>query len=134
MSVYKRQLLYPSMCIEMSSQSYQFDLQYSPYDFYSSTQSEDVPDENKCKVLEEELKLGNFECKEDHIHGEKCYQHALCKNRDLVKKLYNQRNGHLTSNEKYRNLHIKYNYALLKTFNLTVGIAGTLVFIYYYNK
>lgn len=122
------------MCIEMSAQSYKFHVEYSPYDFYSSTQSEDVPHENQCKVLEEELKLETFECKEDRMHGEKCYQHALCKNRDLVEKMYKQRNSHLTSNEKYRNLHIKYNYALLKTLNLSVGIAGTLVFIYYYNK
>ena len=34
----------------------------------------------------------------------------------------------------YEELHLKYNYAVLKTINLSVGIIGSIIFIYYYNK
>ena len=36
--------------------------------------------------------------------------------------------------ESYEDLQTKYNFAILKTLNLSVGIIGTLVFLYHYNK
>ena len=48
--------------------------------------------------------------------------------------MYERRFNHQTSEASYENLHLKYKYGLLKTVNLSVGIVGALVFIYYNNK
>ena len=66
--------------------------------------------------------------------AEDCYKYELCHNKHLVNKMYEQRNQHLTSEEMYDDMYKKYQFAILKTVNLTAGIVGSLVFIYYYNK
>jgi hypothetical protein len=48
--------------------------------------------------------------------------------------MYEQRNQHLTSEESYNDLYKKYQFGILKCINLTAGIIGSLVFIYYYKK
>lgn len=113
----------------ISNKQYNFELNYTPYNFYYSTNQSDLPSDNLCKVLKEEKN----DCT-DNENVEKCYQNELCNNKDLVNTMYNRRNNHITANKSYQNLHTKYNYALLKTLNLSVGIIGTLVFIYHYNK
>ena len=117
----------------ISNKQYNFELNYTPYDFYYSTNSADLPSDNKCIVLKEENKLNAFKC-DDDSNVEKCYQYELCSNNNLVNTMYDRRNNHITTNESYQNLYTKYNFALLKTFNLSAGIIGTLVFIYQYNK
>ena len=117
----------------ISNSQYNFELNYTPYDFYYSTNGGDMPSDNKCIVLEEEEKIGNFQCENDATL-DKCYHYELCKNKDLVNKMYAQRSNHITSSESYNNLYKKYNFGILKTINLSVGIIGTLVFIYHYNK
>ena len=116
-----------------SNKQYNFELNYTPYNFYYSTNQQDLPSDNLCKVLKEENKLKQFDC-DDDVNVKKCYQNELCINKDLVNTMYNKRNSHITSDESYKNLHTKYNFALLKSLNLSVGIIGTLVFIYRYNK
>ena len=39
------------------NKQYNFELSYTPYDFYYSTNREDLPSENVCLVLEEEKKI-----------------------------------------------------------------------------
>ncbi len=117
----------------ISNKQYNFELSYTPYDFFYSTNKKDLPSENKCTVLKEETRLNAFEC-DDDTNIEKCYHSELCKNNDLVNSMYEKRNSHVTSAESYNNLQLKYNFAILKTINLSAGIIGTLVFIYHYNK
>ena len=117
----------------IQNKQYNFELNYTPYDFYYSTNRNDVPKEAICTVLEEENKLDMLHC-DGNKPMQKCYQYELCKNKDLVEKMYKHRNDHETSDKSYENLHAKYKYGILKTINLSVGIVGTLVFIYYYNK
>jgi hypothetical protein len=117
----------------ISNKQYNFELNYTPYDFFYSTKRKDLPNENQCKVLEEEHKLNAFKC-DDDSNLDKCYKYELCNNNNLVKTMYDKRNNHLTSGESYEDLHTKYNFAILKTLNLSAGIIGTLVFIYHYNK
>ena len=83
--------------------------------------------------MEEEQKINAFKC-DDDSNLDKCYKYELCKNNNLVTTMYDRRNNHLTSGESYEDLQTKYNFAVLKTLNLSVGIIGTLVFIYHYNK
>lgn len=117
----------------ISNKQYNFELSYTPYDFYYSTNRKDLPSNNKCEVLIEEKKLNAFNC-DDDATIEKCYQHELCKNNNLVNTMYDRRNNHITTSESYDNIHLKYNFAVLKTINLSVGIISALVFIYHYNK
>ena len=115
------------------NKQYNFELSYTPYDFYYSTNREDLPSENVCLVLEEEKKNNDFVCGINST-SQKCYQYELCQNKHLVNKMYEQRNQHLTSEESYNDLYKKYQFGILKSINLSVGIIGSLVFIYYYNK
>jgi hypothetical protein len=117
----------------ISNKQYNFELNYTPYNFYYSTNQADLPSDIKCTALTEENNLKAFKC-EDDSNLDNCYKYELCNNKDLVNSMYNRRNSHITSDESYQNLHTKYNYALLKTLNLSAGIIGTLVFIYHYNK
>mgnify|MGYP001185416535 CR=1 FL=1 len=119
--------------MSISNRQYNFELNYTPYDFFYSTNRGDLPNETMCGVLEHQIKEGSINC-ENNDNMLNCYQHELCKNKDLVNKMYKQRNDHATSNKSYDNLLMKYNYGILKTINLSVGIVGSLVFIYYYNK
>jgi hypothetical protein len=117
----------------ISNKQYNFELSYTPYDFYYSTNRKDLPSNDKCSVLEEENKINAFKC-DDDSNIEKCYQYELCKNENLVNTMYDRRNNHITSDEGYNDMQTKYNFAILKSINLSVGIIGTLVFIYHYNK
>ena len=115
------------------NKQYNFEMNYTPYDFFYSTNRDDLPKDAVCKVLEEEDKQKMLNC-DGRNAMQRCYKYELCKNKDLVEKMYKRRNDHETSEESYRNLHAKYNYGILKSINLSVGIIGSLVFIYYYNK
>tara|TARA_A100001015_G_C15014658_1_gene724896 strand:- start:1819 stop:2181 length:363 start_codon:yes stop_codon:yes gene_type:complete len=115
------------------NKQYNFELSYTPYDFYYSTNREDLPKEQICAYLEKEKQDGNLFCGRDST-AEDCYKYELCHNKHLVNKMYEQRNEHLTSEERYDDMYKKYQFAILKTINLTAGIVGSLVFIYYYNK
>ena len=67
----------------ISNKQYNFELSYTPYDFYYSTNRKDLPSNDKCSVLEEENKINAFKC-DDDSNIEKCYQYELCKNENLV--------------------------------------------------
>jgi len=110
---------------------YSFELSYNPYNFYYSTNREDLPNEETCKNLEEQKDTLGCDSIEN---SRKCYEYELCHNKELAGELYERRLNHITSNAAYDNLHLKYQYALLKTVNLSAGIIASLVFIYYYNK
>jgi hypothetical protein len=112
---------------------YNYELSYNPYNFYYSTNRQDLPNEQACDELKEENENELLDC-DSNVFAEKCYKHELCKNKHLANEMYERRFNHETSNASYDNLHLKYKYGLLKTVNLSVGIVGALVFIYYNNK
>jgi len=117
----------------IQNKQYNFTVDYNPHDFFYSTHRNDLPSDINCEVLQEDFKLNAFDC-DDNQNLDKCYKRELCKNNDLVTEMYNQRNQHITSAEGYDDLQRKRKFAILKTMNLSAGIVGTLVFIYYYNK
>ena len=119
--------------MSISRKDYTYELSYDPYNFYYSTNRQDLPDEQKCSELIKQHEDGNLKCDKDG-KVEECYQYELCKNKNLANEMFEKRNNHLTSNASYEELHLKYNYAVLKTINLSVGIIGSIIFIYYYNK
>ena len=112
---------------------YSYELSYNPYNFYYSTNRQDLPGDEKCNELKEENESKLLDC-DSGASADKCYQYELCKNKDLANEMYERRFNHQTSEASYENLHLKYKYGLLKTVNLSVGIVGALVFIYYNNK
>lgn len=113
----------------VSNSQYNFELEFNPSNFYSSTNRKDVPNEMKCKVLAEEA--SNLDCS-NPANAQKCYEQELCKNQNLVKSMYTRRNDHYAADESYTNMVTKYNFSVLKSINLTAGIVGSLIFIYYH--
>ena len=61
----------------------------------------------------------------------KCYQGELCKNKDMVERLYTIRNNHYLATESYKNIESKYRFESFKMLNLFIGIIATIVFIHY---
>jgi len=86
---------------------YNFNLDFNPNNFFSSTDRNNLPDGHMgCEILE--------------------------KNKDLVQKMYDKRNDHLTADESYMNMVNIYNFSIFKSMNLSVGIIASMVFIYYH--
>ena len=110
---------------------YNFNLDFNPNDFFSSTERKNLPrGDMGCEILHTEIENG-LNCLEDS-NLDKCYQSELCKNKDLVKNMYNRRNSHLTADESYMNRVNIYNFSIFKSMNLSAGIIASLVFIYYH--
>jgi len=111
-------------------QEHIFSMQYYPTDFFNSTNANDMPQGFEgCTILKEETK--NLVCNEDAGEIYKCYQNQLCLNKSLVDKLYNIRNQHYASEQRYDNISTKYNFEVVKTVNLLLGVIGTILFIRY---
>lgn len=109
----------------------------TPQIFYS-TNAQDMPQGFEgCTILSEEsnnticntIASSNASMSSGEIY--KCYQNGLCKNQSLVNKLYQLRNNHYMSQELYDNTKQKYNFEVIKTLNLIVGIAFAIMFIHY---
>lgn len=119
-------------------QEHLFTMQYYPTDFFYSTNAQDMPQGFEgCTILGEEsnnticsaITSSNTNMSSGEIY--KCYQNGLCKNQSLVNKLYQLRNNHYMSQELYDNTKQKYNFEVIKTLNLIVGIAFAIMFIHY---
>ena len=111
-------------------QEHIFSMQYYPTDFFNSTNANDMPQGFEgCTILKEETK--NLVCNEDAGEIYKCYQNQLCLNKSLVDKLYNIRNQHYASEQRYDNVSTKYNFEVVKTVNLLLGVIGSILFIRY---
>mgnify|MGYP001095729410 FL=1 len=119
--------------MSISKKDHTFELSYDPYNFYYSTNRQDLPDENTCMELIEKHKDETLKC-DNSGKIQQCYQYELCKNKNLANEMFERRNNHITTNASFNNLHLKYQYAVLKTINLSAGIIGSIIFIYYYNK
>jgi hypothetical protein len=60
-----------------------------------------------------------------------CYKKELCHNRELADEITKMQEDHLGTEENYNNSKASYNNELLKTGNLTMGILGLMILIYY---
>ena len=118
-------------------QEHLFTMKYYPSDFFYATNNLDYPKGYEaCEILNEEVEKSD--ClkipKDKSISSGKiykCYQQELCLNKKLVDQLYNIRNNHFTSEEKYNNIDAKYFYEKIKSVNLVIGIILGIVFIRY---
>ncbi len=119
--------------MSISQKDHTFELGYNPYNFYYSTNRQDLPNDEKCTELIKNYEDEMLKCDGDG-KIEQCYHYELCKNKNLANEMYERRNNHITTNASYNQLHLKYKYAILKSINLTAGIIGSIIFIYYYNK
>lgn len=124
-------------------QEHLFTMKYYPTDFFSSTNANDLPQGFEgCTILQEESKgnmcktIDNDKKQNNTSSGEiyKCYQSELCKNKALANQLYNIRDNHYTSQERYENVKNKYHFEVVKTVNLLIGIIGVFMFIRANNK
>jgi len=116
-------------------QEHLFTMQYYPTDFFYSTNAQDMPQGFEgCTILGEmDQNIICSKVSSDTPSGDvaKCYQGALCENQRLVNKLYQIRNDHYKSQEQYNNIQQKYNFEVVKTVNLIIGIAAAAMFIHY---
>ena len=103
-------------------------VEYSPADFfYLNTDA--TPSESECKPIIENTDLDCTNPQGGDV--QKCYNKELCKNRELAQKISIMQSKNSGSNEKLANTKSLYNYEYLRTFNLGIGIVGTIVYIYY---
>jgi hypothetical protein len=124
-------------------QEHLFTMKYYPTDFFSSTNANDLPQGFEgCTILQEEsngnmCKTNDNDKKKNNTSSGKfykCYQSELCKNKALANQLYNIRDNHYTSQERYENVKNKYHFEVVKTVNLLIGIVGLFMFIRANNK
>ena len=120
--------------MSISQKEHTYELSYDPYNFYYSTNRQDLPDEETCENLIKDFNEETLKCGDNDGKVQQCYQYELCKNKVLANEMYEKRNNHITTEASYKHLHLKYKYAILKSINLSVGIVGSIIFIYYYNK
>lgn len=107
-----------------------FSIEYYPSDFFYSTNQQDLPDTAGCEMLE----YINPNCSSSDTDPKtlkQCYEIELCRNQDLVQKMYARRNKHSEASAKYDDFQAKYNFEIIKSVNLFIGIVIAFLYIYY---
>jgi len=107
-----------------------FQLEYYPSDFFYSTNKVDLPDMAGCEMLE----YNQPNCSSDSADLEslkKCYELELCRNKDLINKMYARRDYHGAASAKYNDYQAKYMFEVVKFMNLFIGVILSCLFIYY---
>jgi hypothetical protein len=99
---------------------------YSPGDFFYTKAEVDgkMPTMDQCAVLNPSNPEWDTKCNETNFstNGDDCYNKELCKNKTSVYWLKNDKNINSGSTQKYLDTNKEYNYELLSSFNLGVGI------------
>jgi len=107
-----------------------FQLEYYPSDFFYSTNKADLPDMAGCEMLE--YNQPNCSPNNDDLNSlKKCYELELCRNQDLIKKMYTRRDYHGAASAKYNDYQTIYMFEMVKFMNLLIGIILSCLFIYY---
>lgn len=109
-----------------------FQLEYYPSDFFYSTNKSDLPNMAGCEMLEYNKK--DYDCSDSDIDAKtlkKCYELELCRNKDLIEKVYSKRDKHGTATVKYNDFSAKYKFEVIKFMNLLIGIIIAILFIHY---
>jgi hypothetical protein len=113
---------------------------YSPSDFfYTKAEVEGkMPTAEQCDALNPSNIEWNDKCNSDNFanNATDCFNKELCKNRNSVEWLRQEKNINSGSTQKYLDMNKEYNYQLLTSFNLGVGImilTGFIIKNTYYN-
>ena len=107
-----------------------FQLEYYTSDFFYSTNRADLPDMAGCEMLE----YKKLDCSPENADVKtirECYELELCKNKDLIEKMYTRRDYHGAASAKYNDYQSKYMFGVAKFMNLFIGIIIAFIFIYY---
>jgi hypothetical protein len=113
---------------------------YSPGDFFyakANVQGK-MPTATQCATLNPTNIEWDTKCNAStfETNATDCYNKELCKNRHNVYWLTNDKNINSGSTQKYLDMNKEYNYELLTTFNLGVGVlilSGFIIKNTYYN-
>lgn len=115
-------------------------LGYSPGDFFYAKAEVDgkMPTMDQCSVLNPSNPEWDTKCNTTNFstNDDDCYNKELCKNKTSVYWLKNDKNKNSGSTQKYLDTNKEYNYELLSSFNLGVGIlilSGFIIKNTYYN-
>ena len=113
---------------------------YSPSDFFYTKANIEgkMPTAEQCDTLNPASSEWDTKCNLTNFstNANDCYNKELCKNRTNVYWLTNDKNINSGSTQKYLDMNKEYNYQLLTTFNLGVGIlilSGFIIKNTYYN-
>lgn len=92
----------------------------------------------KCEINNGKLIVnGNIISSNNENYGNylsNCYDKALCINEDNEIKINNLQLKHDGADERRSDINIYYNYELLKSYNLGIGIIGVSIMIYFFYK
>ena len=101
---------------------------YSPNDFYYVSSNVDLStcssanvaalDASCCTVMEDKTN-----CPYYNANKEICYKHEVCKNKNNALLANKMDNNHSGANERYVNTKKQYEYEIMKTINISSGIA-----------
>jgi hypothetical protein len=108
------------------------DIEYNKNDFFYLTNAKDMST-GGCKHIHDAAQVNcgaNFK-PNDPNNVKLCYQNELCINKESVEKMYEAKKKHLQYQVQLRDLQTKYQNQMMTTFNLGIGIIGTIVYIYY---
>ena len=105
-------------------------LEYTPADYFYLTNSSDTPSSDQCTGL---LTTDAPSCAgaTDPLILKQCYQAELCRNQALVEQMFEKRGKHSKADTKLLDFKSKYQFEIVTSINLGIGIIGTLVYIYY---
>jgi hypothetical protein len=101
---------------------------YSPNDFYYVSSNVDLSicssanaaalDVSCCTSMEDKTKCSYY-----NSNKEVCYKHEVCKNQKYALLANKIENNHSGANQRYANTKKQYEYEIMKTINITSGIA-----------
>jgi hypothetical protein len=99
-------------------------LEFTPSDFFYLNAKDSMPSDYRCG----EYRKYPPNCEEDI---QSCYKSELCKNKELVDKVYLLQNKHGGSDGKLVDIQTKYIERMVQSFNLGMASIGIIVYIYY---
>jgi hypothetical protein len=101
---------------------------YSPNDFYYVSSNVDLSicssanaaslDASCCTSVEDKTNCSYY-----NSNKEVCYKHEVCKNKDNALLANKMDNNHSGADERYNNTKKQYEYEIMKTVNISSGIA-----------
>lgn len=119
------------------SQQYNIPLTFNPPDFFYLTPGSGY-DPNQCIAFSMDssaslaaslAKCAFSQCAESEY--KQCYQQELCRNKELLDTIYLKRDKHLGAEQKLGDFERQYTFSYITTINLSLGVIGSLIFIYY---
>jgi len=116
----------------MNPSNSKINIEYNKNDFFYLTNAKDMST-GGCKYINDvaQVNCGASFKPNDQNNVQLCYQNELCINKKSVDKMYAVKQKHLQYQAQLKDLQTKYQNQMMTTFNLGIGIVGTIVYIYY---